>query len=162
MLPPRWGEDSTRTSICFPTAKHALASPFPSTSAPLSDAPPPPPAPPPVLPPDLLDAEDGDLQSVEAPLWPIPAPLRPPNSKLLRLHEAMHAVKLVGELASLLQAMVMVIDAGHLRGHRADLLAGAPTLRDEIPCLEAVRNVCSRRVPPDTGRGSRHCEGAAS
>lgn len=114
--------------------------PFPPTFAPPSGAPPPPPpAPPSVPPPDLLDAEDEDGQQTEAPHSSAPAPPRPPNPELLRLHETVHG-KLAGELASLSQAMA--IDAERLRAHQADLLAGAPALRDEMARLEAVRDVC--------------------
>ena len=68
-----------------------------------------------------------------------PAPPRPPNPELLRLHEQVHA-KLRSELASLQQAMAL--DAERLRAHQADLLAGAPAIRDEMARLEAVRDVC--------------------
>ncbi|KAI0646973.1 Vps23 core domain-containing protein [Trametes meyenii] len=36
----------------------------------------------------------------------------------------------------------MALDAERLRANQADLLAGAPALRDEMARLEAVRDVC--------------------
>ena len=95
--------------------------------------------------PDLLDAEDDDLGADGPSASPPPsaaaaaAPPRPPNPELLRLHEQVHA-KLSSELASLAQAMAL--DAERLRANQADLLAGAPAVRDEMARLEAVRDVC--------------------
>ena len=69
----------------------------------------------------------------------MPAPPRPPNPELLRLHDSVHA-KLSSELASLRQAMAL--DAERLRANQTDLLAGEPAIRDEMAHLEAVRDVC--------------------
>ena len=144
-----------------PTAG-TIASP-PYVASPASQAPPPPPfppsfsspapgplqspqaAPPSVPAPDLLDAEDDDLGAGGPSASPPPtaaaavAPPRPPNPELLRLHDQVHA-KLSSELASLAQAMAL--DAERLRANQADLLAGAPAVRDEMARLEAVRDVC--------------------
>ncbi|OJT15866.1 hypothetical protein TRAPUB_1407 [Trametes pubescens] len=135
------GNSVGRPYVSPPPSAQPPPPPFPPTFAPPSGAPPPPPAPPSVPPPDLLDAEDDDPQQTEAPSSSslAPAPPRPPNPELLRLHDTVHA-KLAGELASLSQAMA--IDAERLRAHQADLLAGAPALRDEMARLEAVRDVC--------------------
>lgn len=93
-----------------------------------------------IEPPDILDAEDlSAMQGVATGVSEAPAPPRPPNPELLRLHEQVHA-KLQSELASLQQAMAL--DAERLRAHQADLLAGEPAVRDEMARLEAVRDVC--------------------
>ncbi|KAJ7774786.1 UEV domain-containing protein [Mycena metata] len=103
-------------------------------------APAPGPPPPPALAPNFLDEEAPgtvlhDLQAVSG----APAPPRPPNPELLRLHAAVH-VKLSSELSSLGHALAL--DAERLRAHQADLLAGEPAIRDEMGRLEAVRDVC--------------------
>ncbi|KAI0781019.1 UEV domain-containing protein [Trametes elegans] len=125
-------------------AGHAYVSPPPSAQ------PPPPPFPPAfappaaaspphsVPPPDLLDAED-DAAAGPSTATPAPAPPRPPNPELLRLHDEVHA-KVSSELASLSQAMAL--DSERLRANQADLLAGEPAIRDEMARLEAVRDVC--------------------
>jgi ESCRT-I complex subunit TSG101 len=53
---------------------------------------------------------------------------------LLGLHAAVHA-KLSSEVASLGHALSL--DAEQQRAHQADLLAGKPTLRDEMARLKA-------------------------
>ncbi|KAJ7452462.1 UEV domain-containing protein [Mycena galericulata] len=110
--------------------------------APAHPAPPPPaPAPQPI--PDLLDEDAPAPNVLYAPQPSLPgaspAPPRPPNPELLRLHAAVHA-KFSTELASLGQALAL--DAERLRAHQADLLAGEPAIRDEMGRLEAVRDVC--------------------
>jgi ESCRT-I complex subunit TSG101 len=45
----------------------------------------------------------------------------------------------------------MALDAERLRAHQTDLLAGEPSIRDEMARLEAVRDVC-RNVADRTRR----------
>jgi ESCRT-I complex subunit TSG101 len=90
--------------------------------------------------PNLIDEDTGPGEGLAPVPQPgAPAPPRPPNPELLRLHAAVHA-KLSSEVASLGHALSL--DAERLRAHQADLLAGEPALRDEMARLEAVRDVC--------------------
>lgn len=73
------------------------------------------------------------------PISSAPAPPRPPNPELLRLHAQIHD-KLTSEINSLSQALAL--DAERLRAHQMDLLSGEPAIRDEMARLEAVRDVC--------------------
>ncbi|KAJ7156006.1 UEV domain-containing protein [Mycena crocata] len=116
-----------------PREPHWVNSPQPQTNSP---APTPQPQPQ-----NLLDEEAPEAPVLYAPqaVLPAPAPPRPPNPELLRLHATVHA-KLSSELASLGHALAL--DAERLRAHQADLLAGEPAIRDEMGRLEAVRDVC--------------------
>ncbi|KAJ7632582.1 UEV-domain-containing protein [Roridomyces roridus] len=115
----------------------------PAPSVQWIQTPPPPPLQQPI--PNLLDEDTNAF----LPPSNAPAPPRPPNPELLRLHTAVHA-KFSTELASLAQALAL--DADRLRAHQADLLAGEPAIRDEMARLEAVRDVC--RTSADRMRSS--------
>lgn len=88
--------------------------------------------------PNLLDEEPVEAASSLQASYPPPPP-RPPNPELLQLHAQVHS-KLTSELASLSQALTL--DAERLRAQQADLLLGAPAIRDEMARLEAVKSVC--------------------
>ncbi len=133
-LPPFLSPQSTGGAHIHPPPppptlgySHSVSAPAPAPRPPVS-----------IPPPDLLDAEDDDSTLSVAPTR-APAPPRPPNPELVRLHDQVHA-KLSSELASLSQAMAL--DAERLRAHQTDLLAGEPAIRDEMARLEAVRDVC--------------------
>ncbi|THU90728.1 UEV-domain-containing protein [Dendrothele bispora CBS 962.96] len=131
-----------------PLPPQFVASPLPPPQivpSPSQSVPPPPPPPqfvpfPPqsVVSPPLPNLLDEDPVPIIAPAS-APAPPRPPNPELVRLHDQLHA-KLTSELNSLHQALAL--DAERLRAHQADLLAGEPAIRDEMARLEAVRDVC--------------------
>jgi hypothetical protein len=125
------GQDPRRWHFAAPPE------PGPSPARALSQ----PPAPAPAPPPNLLDADDADIVSADAPPTPgaKSAPARPPNPELLALHARVHA-QLSAELASLTHALE--VDGARLRAQQADLLAGAPALADELGRLDAVRGVC--------------------
>lgn len=90
--------------------------------------------------PNLLDEELLEAHGSSQPqIAPAVAPPRPPNPELLRLHAQVHQ-KLTSELASLAQALAL--DAERLRAQQADLLLGAPAIRDEMARLDAVNAVC--------------------
>ncbi|KAH7930812.1 UEV-domain-containing protein [Leucogyrophana mollusca] len=126
------------------------------SSPPPTALPPPIMAPKPATPPqNLLDEESGETSSF-VPDHRAPAPPRPPNPELLRLHTQVHQ-KIVSELASLSQ--VMYLDAERLQAQQTDLLAGEPAIRDEMARLEAVRDVCrnvSGRLRSTVEQGERN------
>ncbi|EJD53040.1 UEV-domain-containing protein [Auricularia subglabra TFB-10046 SS5] len=129
---------STRpASVHVSTFSHHAPPPMLSSPPPPQHAPQPvatihPPAAAPI--PDLLDDDAPGLAPSSAP-----APPRPPNPELVRLHAAVHQ-KIHGELASL--AAAANADAERMRATQADLLAGEPAIRDEMARLEAVKDVC--------------------
>lgn len=90
---------------------------------------------------DLL-GEDEPLQS--PPLASVSqrdsiTPARPPNPHTLALHAQIHA-----SLNSLLAqtTQTLAVDTQRLQAVQADLLAGEPSIRDEMNRLAAVRDVC--------------------
>lgn len=89
--------------------------------------------------PNFLDEDSSDNSMYIQPISSAPAPPRPPNPELLRLHAQIHD-KLTSEISSLSQALAL--DAERLRAHQMDLLSGEPAIRDEMARLEAVRDVC--------------------
>ncbi|KAH7916050.1 UEV domain-containing protein [Hygrophoropsis aurantiaca] len=106
-------------------------------------------------PPNLLDEEAIESSPAIADMR-APAPPRPPNPELLRLHAQLHQ-KIHSELASLSQ--VMQLDAERLHAQQTDLLAGEPAIRDEMARLEAVRDVClnvSGRLRSTVEQGERN------
>ncbi|KAH9854147.1 UEV-domain-containing protein [Lenzites betulinus] len=114
------------------------------------------PAPPPGGPPPL-PAKPGSAAPGASP------PSRSTSVPVPHAHASFHAgppvnlSTLAGELASLSQAMAL--DAERLRANQADLLAGAPALRDEMARLEAVRDVCrgvAARLESVVGAGERN------
>lgn len=125
---------STRpASVHVSTFNHPVPPPPPSTQyAPQPVATIPPPAAAPI--PDLLDDDAPGMVPSS-----IPAPPRPPNPELVRLHAAVHQ-KIHGELSALSAAANT--DAERMRATQADLLAGEPAIRDEMARLEAVKDVC--------------------
>ena len=105
--------------------------------------------------PDLLDQDDNlQANSFADRQLSVPAPPRPPNPELLRLHAQVHE-KLKSELISLTKTLAL--DAERLRVHQSDLLLGEPAIKDEMARLEAVRDVC-HNVSERTGQAVRQAE----
>ncbi|EIW60466.1 UEV-domain-containing protein [Trametes versicolor FP-101664 SS1] len=131
----------------LPVERHASL----PTSAHGTTSPAPPPGGPPPLPTKPGLAPAGATQPPRS--TSVPAPQVQLNA---RTGSPANLSTLAGELASLSQAMA--IDAERLRAHQADLLAGAPALRDEMARLEAVRDVCrgvAARLGAVVGAGER-------
>lgn len=89
-------------------------------------------APGPAVPRDIMDEED-------QPVAPKPAPARPPNPELLRIHEQLHAC-----VAERINTLFHSIDeeARGLSALSDDLDRGQLAISDESRRLEAVRDVC--------------------
>ena len=86
-----------------------------------------------------MDEDDGPTPGAGPSSFSVPAPPRPPNPEIIRLHAAVHA-KLHSELAAL--SVAAASDGQRLRATQEDLLQGEPAIRDEMARLEAVRDVC--------------------
>lgn len=132
-----WQGQSTAQS---PPAAQPPALPQYMSSA-LPGPPPPAPAipkPAPVPTPNLMDSEE-DLPTQPIPVPVSNAPPRPPNPELIALHHQLY-LKLTAQMTSFAASANQ--DSERLRAAQNDLLAGEPSIRDEMARLEAVRDVC--------------------
>jgi ESCRT-I complex subunit TSG101 len=91
--------------------------------------------------PNIMDEENVSA----APVQPAPPPVltapppRPMNPQLAALHAALH-VKFTAELSKFTASLAK--DSEGPRAAQNDLLAGEPTIKDEMARLESVKSVC--------------------
>ncbi|KAH7103820.1 UEV-domain-containing protein [Auriculariales sp. MPI-PUGE-AT-0066] len=145
-LQNQWQPSPPPPPPVYSTPQHA---PIPSTSQYTPQAlnnaqrpPPPPPVapiPPPAAAPVRSLIDEDDEPSAGPSNSGAPAPPRPPNPELMRLHAAVHT-RIHAELGTI--AAAATSDSERLRMTQEELLQGEPAIRDEMARLEAVRDVC--------------------